>query len=196
MLSCFGCVQLFETPWTKQAPLSMGFSRQGYWSGLLCPPGGHLPHPGIELLSLMSPALAGKFSTTSVTWEDLVKWSTAILHIYLFSLLDYDSILLTYDCVLKHWFSSFFNSFFIFFFPFCFISQKPNGQLQQFICVRISVVFLISLLQTVNTKRNKKLTRKRHNFPTLFFYPRFQIILKKYYTKEMFVLGYLFLFFL
>ena len=39
------------TPWTiaHQAPLSMGFSRQGYWSGLPCPPPGDLPNPGIKL---------------------------------------------------------------------------------------------------------------------------------------------------
>ena len=42
-------VQLFATLWTigHQAPLSMGFSRQGYWSGLPCPPPGDLPNPGI-----------------------------------------------------------------------------------------------------------------------------------------------------
>ena len=42
-------VQLFATPWTAalQAPLSMGFSRQEYWSGLPCPPLGDLPSPGI-----------------------------------------------------------------------------------------------------------------------------------------------------
>ena len=41
---------LFETPWTiaLQAPLSMGFSRQKYWSGLPCPPPGDLPNPGIK----------------------------------------------------------------------------------------------------------------------------------------------------
>ena len=45
--------------WTVagQAPLSMGFSRQEYWSGLLCPPPGDLPYPGIKLSSLSSPAL-------------------------------------------------------------------------------------------------------------------------------------------
>ena len=50
-LSCFSCVQLFDTPWTvaKQAPLSMGFSRQYYWSGLPFPSPGDLPDPGIEL---------------------------------------------------------------------------------------------------------------------------------------------------
>ena len=43
-------VRLFATLWTEayQAPLSMGFSRQEYWSGLPLPSPGHLPHPGIE----------------------------------------------------------------------------------------------------------------------------------------------------
>ena len=47
------CVQLFATPWTVacQTPLSTGFSRQEYWSGLPCPPPGDLPDPGIEPLS-------------------------------------------------------------------------------------------------------------------------------------------------
>ena len=49
------------TPWTvaHQAPLSMGFSRQEYWSGLPFPSLGDLPDPGIEPASFMSPALAG-----------------------------------------------------------------------------------------------------------------------------------------
>ena len=49
-------VQLFATPWTvaHQAPLSMGFSRQEYWSGLPFPSPGDLPDPGIER---RSPAL-------------------------------------------------------------------------------------------------------------------------------------------
>ena len=44
------CVQLFMTPWTvaHQVPLSMGFSRQEYWSGLPCPLPGDLPNPGIK----------------------------------------------------------------------------------------------------------------------------------------------------
>ena len=46
-----------------------GTSRQEYWSGLPCPPPGDLPDPGIERVSLMSPALAGRFFTTSATWE-------------------------------------------------------------------------------------------------------------------------------
>ena len=46
----FNRVRLFATPWTvaHQAPLSMGFSRQEYWSGLPFPSPGDLPHPGIE----------------------------------------------------------------------------------------------------------------------------------------------------
>ena len=58
------------TPWTVgcQAPLSMGFSRQEYWSGLSFPSPEHLPDPGIEPVSLTSPALAGGFFTTSTTW--------------------------------------------------------------------------------------------------------------------------------
>ena len=65
MLSRFSCVQLFLTLWTIacQAPLSMGFSRNEYWSGLPCPPPGDLPHPRIEPTSLTSPALAGRFFT-------------------------------------------------------------------------------------------------------------------------------------
>ena len=64
-------VQLFATPWTvaHQAPLSTAFSREEYWSGLPYPPPMDLPDPGIEPKSLMSPALAGGFFTTSDTWE-------------------------------------------------------------------------------------------------------------------------------
>ena len=78
VLSCFSRVQLFATLWTValQAPLSMGFSRQEYWSGLLCPPPGDLPDPGIEPRSLTSPQLAGGLFTTSTTWE-------APIHLYL-----------------------------------------------------------------------------------------------------------------
>ena len=58
VLSHFSCVWLFVTPWTiaRQAPLSMGFSRQEYWSGLPPPPGDP-PDPGIEPVSLVSSAL-------------------------------------------------------------------------------------------------------------------------------------------
>ena len=47
-----------------QAPLSVGFSRQEYWSGLPCPSLGDLPNPEIKPMSLTSLALAGKFFTT------------------------------------------------------------------------------------------------------------------------------------
>ena len=71
MLSCFSCVQLFATLWAiaLQAPLSMGFSRQEYWSGLPYRPPEDLPDPGIEPLSFASPALVGRFLTTSATWD-------------------------------------------------------------------------------------------------------------------------------
>ena len=51
------------TIWTiaLQAALSMGFSRQEYWSRLPCPPPGDLPNPGIKPASFKSPALAGEF---------------------------------------------------------------------------------------------------------------------------------------
>ena len=56
----------FVTPWivTCQAPLSMEFSRQEYWSGLPFPPPGDLPNPGVKLVSPMSPVLAGGFFAT------------------------------------------------------------------------------------------------------------------------------------
>ena len=62
MLSCCSHVRLFVISGTiaLQAPLSIGFSRQEYWRGLLCPPPGDLPNSGIKLAFLMSPALAGR----------------------------------------------------------------------------------------------------------------------------------------
>ena len=76
-ISACACVKLFllcplfPTLWTVAhlAPLSVEFSRQEYWSGLPCPTLGNPPNPGIEQASLMSPALAGGFFTTSTTWE-------------------------------------------------------------------------------------------------------------------------------
>ena len=67
------CVQLCVTPRTaaRQAPLSMGFSRQEYWSGLPCPPPGDPPNPETEPVPLKSPALASGFFTTSAPWEAL-----------------------------------------------------------------------------------------------------------------------------
>ena len=70
-LSHFSRIRLFVTPWTvaHQAPLSMGCSRQKYWSGLPFPSPGDLPNPGIKPTTLECPMLAGGFFTTSTTWE-------------------------------------------------------------------------------------------------------------------------------
>ena len=69
VLGHFSRVWLSAPPWTAvcRAPLSMEFSRQEDW--LTCPPPGDLPDPGIKPMSLISPALAGGFFTTSATWE-------------------------------------------------------------------------------------------------------------------------------
>ena len=73
MLTPFSPIQLFVTLWivAHQTSLSMAFSRQEYWSRLPWPPPGDLPDPGIEPVSLMPPALAGGFFTTSATWKNL-----------------------------------------------------------------------------------------------------------------------------
>ena len=83
MLSHFCCVQLFATLGTVacQVPLSMGLSRQEYWNGLSCPPLGDLPDPGMEPVSLTSPALEGGFFTTSANWE-----AQNVVTIYYFSI--------------------------------------------------------------------------------------------------------------
>ena len=84
MLSCFSRVWLCEIPWVVscQAPLSVGFSRQEYWSGLPCPSPGDLPDPGMESPSFVSPTLAVGSFITSATWEDR-KYNREILCIYL-----------------------------------------------------------------------------------------------------------------
>ena len=70
-LSHFSRTRLFVTLWivARQAPLSMGFSRQEYWGGFPCSPPGDLPNPGIEPVSFTTPALASGFFMTSATWE-------------------------------------------------------------------------------------------------------------------------------
>ena len=52
-------VRLYGTPWTvaHQGPLSVGYSREEYWSGLPCPSPGDLPNPGIEPMFPVAPAL-------------------------------------------------------------------------------------------------------------------------------------------
>ena len=76
VLSHFSCIRLFVILWTitHQAFLSMGFYRQEQRNGLPCPPPGDLSHPGIKLMSLIFPALEGRFFTTSVTWEARNNW--------------------------------------------------------------------------------------------------------------------------
>ena len=76
VLSHFSHARHFVALWTVacQAPLSMGFSRANYWSGLPCPLPGDLPDPGIKPTShyISRPALAGGFFTTSAIWEALI----------------------------------------------------------------------------------------------------------------------------
>ena len=78
-LSRLSCVRLFATPWTVacQAPLSVGFSRQEHWNGLLCPPPGVLPDPGMEPSSRVCPALAGGSSPRSLREAQAGSRSTA-----------------------------------------------------------------------------------------------------------------------
>ena len=77
LLSRFSHVWLFATPWiaAHEGPLSMGFSKQEYWSGLPCPPPGDPPSAGFKPVSLTAPALAGGVGggrcifTAKATWE-------------------------------------------------------------------------------------------------------------------------------
>ena len=80
MISHFSRVRLSVTLWTvaHQAPLSMGFSRQEYWSGLPCLPPRDYHYVGSEPASLMSPALTGGF----FTWEVYVYFLLHILFHY------------------------------------------------------------------------------------------------------------------
>ena len=73
------CVWLFVTPWTvaRQAPLSMGFSRQEYWSGLSCPPPGDLHDPGIQPIS---PGIGRWVLYHCITWETPRLLQTPLLY--------------------------------------------------------------------------------------------------------------------
>ena len=84
------CVCVCMCIWTiaHLAPLSMGFSRQEYWSGLPCSLPGDLPDPKTEPTSLMSPVLAGEFFTTGSTWEAYIYvcvyiYTYIYIHIYI-----------------------------------------------------------------------------------------------------------------
>ena len=82
VLSRFSHVRLFETLWavSQQAPLAMGSFRQEYWSGLPFPSSGDLLDPGIEPMSLKSPALAGGFFSTSTIWEALISLISSVFY--------------------------------------------------------------------------------------------------------------------
>ena len=71
---CVKLLQAYQTlcdpmDYSPSGCLSMGCSRQEYWSGLPCPPPGNLPDLGMEPMSLMSPTLASGFFTAGTTWE-------------------------------------------------------------------------------------------------------------------------------
>ena len=70
-VSYFSHVRLFVTPWTVacQSPLSMGFSRQEYWSGLSCPPPGESSWPKDQTHVSCVSCIAGRFFTHWATWE-------------------------------------------------------------------------------------------------------------------------------
>ena len=80
-LCLLSCVWLFVTPWTVacQALLSMGFSRQEYWSGWIFPPPGDLPDPGMEPTFLESPAFADGLFTTRAIWEVQEWWQNNMI---------------------------------------------------------------------------------------------------------------------
>ena len=84
VLSCVCVLRLCAAPWTVacQAPLSMGCSRQKYWSWLPFPPPEDLPDPGIETASPTSLALAGKFFTTEPYGKQRFATKNFILYYY------------------------------------------------------------------------------------------------------------------
>ena len=84
MLSCFSCAWLFGTPWTvdRQAPLSMGFSREEHWSGWPCPLPGILPDPGIKPKSVRSPSLTSSLPLAPPGKLICVYVFVYIIHLY------------------------------------------------------------------------------------------------------------------
>ena len=81
MLNRFSHVQFFVTPWTvaHQALLSMGFTRQEYWSGWPFPSLGDLPNPGTKPMSLTSPALSGGFLPLAPPGKPILKETSQFL---------------------------------------------------------------------------------------------------------------------
>ena len=86
VLSCFRCVRLFATLWilAHQPPLSVGFSRQEYGSGLPYPPPEDLPDPGMEPVSFTSPTLADRVFTTSASWETECVYICVCMCVYIY----------------------------------------------------------------------------------------------------------------
>ena len=84
MLSHSVMANSFVTPWAvaHQAPMCMGFSRQEYWSWLLFPPPGDHPDPGTEPRSLVSPALAGSFSTPAPPGKPITSMTYIYMYLY------------------------------------------------------------------------------------------------------------------
>ena len=84
--SWFSSVQLFVTPWTisHQVPLSLGFSRQKYWSRLPCHPPGDLPHPGSNSC-LLKLCTTGEFFTTEPP-ESPLFYNVVKLHLLSYNL--------------------------------------------------------------------------------------------------------------
>ena len=97
MFRCFSQVWLCAVLWTAagQAPLSMGFSREEFWSGVPCPPPRDLSNPGIEPTFLKSPTLAGGFFTTKAPGKP------TILQYPLLNMNFYDKIKCIHLCHLK-----------------------------------------------------------------------------------------------
>ena len=123
------CLWLFVIPWTVscQAPLSMGFPRQEYWSGLPFPSLGDLSDPGIRHMSLVSPVQAGRFFTTEPPGKAPIP---SLLEIFLFLIVIHRCYILSnfflcqlvwsYDfSSLAYWYGElYWLIFFLFFFNF------------------------------------------------------------------------------
>ena len=89
------CIRFFVTPWTVafQVPLSMGFPRQKYRSGLRFPTPGDLCNPGIKPTSLVPPALAGRsFTTAPPGMPQAVLYKCALFSILEWCILEYLSM--------------------------------------------------------------------------------------------------------
>ena len=82
VLSRFSCVRLFATLWTVacQVPLSIGFSRQEYWSGLPCPPPGDLPNPGVSYVSCIGRLRFMGSLRVGHDWATELNWSRCDQH--------------------------------------------------------------------------------------------------------------------